>query len=366
MIDANSVIAHCLAGYPSGIGRSTFELLKALAKIDWLPFDVELYTQNLRGRTTKGLLPFDNLHICLPLRESTKKLVNTLHLKQMASHYDLYHIPHNTDPCESLPKTIFTIHDLMAYRYPEMWNITEQEKVFHRKVARGGKAFITCSDCSKRDIMDFWHVPEEKVIAIPWGVDREMFHHVEGRSFCDSHGIGRLFYFSASCNHPRKNAPLMLEAFERYVARGGKGQLVLLNPSDAAMAKHRRLEELGRVVAVRNVSDAALTELYSQAHCSIVASEFEGFGLPVIESLACGTQVVCARNSSLVEAGGDVVSYLPSLDAESLCESLLRFDGIGKEQTFAPELTQRHLAHFTWERCAEKYVETYERLLYEE
>lgn len=365
LIDADSLIAHCLTGYPSGIGRSTFELLKTLAKMDKLPFDVELITQNLRGKTTKGLLPFDQTHIYLPNRESTKKWVSRFHLRELATHYDLYHIPHNTDSCAVLPKTIFTIHDLMVYRYPEMWNITEEEKAYHRKVAREGKAFITCSDCSKKDIVDFWGVPEDKVVAIPWGVDRNEFHHVEGRSYCDSHGIGKLFYFSASSNHPRKNAPLMLEAFDRYVARGGKGQLVLLNPSEADMAKYPHLVEQSRAIAARKVSDAALAELYSQARCSIVASAFEGFGLPVLESLACDTQVICAHNSSLIEAGGNVVNFLPELTAEALCESLLHYDGVEKEATLDPDLCLRHLANFTWEKCAERYVETYERLLYD-
>ncbi len=366
LIDANSLIAHCLTGYPSGIGRTTYELLKTLARMDRLPFDVELLTQNLWGKTTKGLLPFDNTHIYLPDRVILKKLVCGLRLRQLATHYDLYHIPHNTDICEVLPKTVFTIHDLMAYRYPDMWNVTEEEKAYHRKVARKGKAFITCSECSKKDIVDFWGVPEERVVSIPWGVDRGTFRPVEGRSYCDAHGIGDHFYFSASCNHARKNAPLMLEAFNQYVARGGKGQLVLLNPSEADMARYPHLVEQGKAIAVRKVPDADLVELYSRAHCSIVASSFEGFGLPVLESLACGTQVICAHNSSLIEAGGDVVSFLPELTAEELCESLLRFDGIRKDRTLDTSLTLRHLSEFTWERCTEKYVETYERLLYEE
>lgn len=156
----------------------------------------------------------------------------------------------------------------------------------------------------------------------------------------------------------------MLEAFDMYLARGGKGQLVLLNPATADVEKYQSLIDKREIIVLHDIQDSELVELYSQAHCSIMASSFEGFGLPVLESLACGTQVLCANNSSLVEAGGNVACFFQELTAENICCKLLDFDGIKKENTLDNKLNQRHLAHFTWERCAEKYAETYEKLLY--
>lgn len=364
LIDVNSIVPYYLSGKVSGIGRTTLELLQALAKMKNLPFELVLFTQNTKGIKTDGRLPFDNVHFYMPNRTLFKYCVNRLHLKQLATHYDLLHIPHNTDICETMSKTIFTIHDLIVYRYPEYWNVTEKDKAYFRKVAKQSKAIITCSESSKQDILHFWNMVEDKVVAIPWGINTELFHPIKEQQFCEKNGIGNLFYFSASCNHPRKNTPLMLDAFAKYIAKGGRAQMVLLNPKTKDTEKYQYLIDQRKLIVLKDVSDADLVELYSQAHCTIVASSFEGFGLPVLESLSCGTQVLCANNSSLSEIGENVVDYFQELNEECICEKMLKYDSINKANTLESNLCQKHLRGYSWERCAEKYVETYEKLLY--
>lgn len=364
LIDVNSIVPFYTSGKVSGIGRTTLELVQALAEMENLPFELILFTQNMKGINTKGKIPIKNVHFYLPNRAVFKHIVNRLHLKQTATHYDLLHIPHNTDLCETMSKTIFTIHDLIVYRHPEMWNVTEKEIVYFQKVAQESKAVITCSESSKQDIIHFWNMPDDKVTAIPWGINPKIFHPVKGHYFCEENHIGNLFYFSASCNHPRKNTPIMLEAFAKYLNRGGKGQLVLLNPNDEDTKDYLHLLDSRKLVIVKNVSDSELVELYSQAHCSIVASSFEGFGLPVLESLACGTQVLCANNSSLSEIGASVVDYFKELNSECICQMMLKYDNINKTNTLDINLCQDYIEKFSWKQCAERYVETYEKLLY--
>lgn len=86
------------------------------------------------------------------------------------------HIPHNSDYTENIAKTIFTFHDLIAYRYPAMWGVNRDDDIFDfiKYLAQNCKAIVTCSESSKKDIIDILGVSERKVTAIPWGLI-EMF-----------------------------------------------------------------------------------------------------------------------------------------------------------------------------------------------
>lgn len=364
LIDVNSIVPYLQTGVSMGVGRSTFELVSAISELEDIPFEIGLFTQNLRGVKAKGRFPLKTHHLYIPNRSPFGYITNKLHLKKIFFNYDLLHIPHNTDWCEIFQKTIFTIHDLIVYRYPELWNLTEKSKAYFREVATKSKAILTCSESSKQDIIDFWEVNENKVTAIPWGINQEVFHFTTNESFLHSIGIKGEFFFSASCNHGRKNTSMILEAYIKYLQKGGKKQLVLLSPSAKDLVPYEANIERKEIIVCSHISDIELASLYSEAHCSIVASSFEGFGFPVIESLSCGTQVLCAQNSSLTEVGGHVVDYFSELKSECICNKFLEYDHIPKENTLDISMCRSHLSKFTWKNCAEKYVETYEQLLY--
>lgn len=363
LIDINSTIPYFMLGHTTGVGRSTLELISALSKIKDLPFDITLYSQNTRGIKFGGQIPLKEFHMYLPNKEPIRKIVNKLHLKSLFTHYDLLHIPHNIDLCENYNKTIFTIHDLIVYRYPEQWGATEEDLLRLQEIGQKCKAIITCSESSKKDILNFWELPDKKVKVIPWGINREKFRPIEDIRCLKKYGITSSYYFSSSCNHPRKNTSILLRAFEQYIDLGGSYQLVLLNPNKEELIGFNALIDQKRVIICRNVSDDELVALYSHAHSSIVASSYEGFGLPVLESLACGTQVLCAKNSSIIEAGGSVVSYFEELEANCICSKMMKYESLDKHNTYDRVKTEAHLDRFTWKKCAESYVLFYEELL---
>jgi putative mannosyltransferase len=365
LIDINSIIPFYTQGHATGIGRSTMELLKALSDIKDIPFEIILFSQNTKGVMAKKDFPFRYLHFFMPNRYIFKKISNTLHLRYLCSKYDLIHIPHNTDCVEDLQKTIFTIHDVIVRRYPEMWGLKNNSPFFDelKYIFDNCKAIVTCSEASKNDICDLFTIPANKVTSIAWGVNRNLFHPVVDHIILKQLGINDMFYFSASCNHTRKNTPMLLEAYRSYINYGGCGQLVLLNPKKEDLSNFTDLIDCKKIIVCKNVSDYQLTVLYSCAHCSIVVSEYEGFGLPVLESLACHTIVLCAKNSSLIEAGGEVVDYFEKLDSKSICNKMLSYDKKNKAQTIDIESIERHLNNFTWEQCALNYVKFYSKQL---
>lgn len=365
LIDVNSILGYVQNGYVSGVGRTTFELLTALYKlIESIPFELILFSQNMKGISPKGLFGFQSCHFFWPNRDRFNKLLYSFGLKKRILKYDLMHIPHNVgDVLDDVPNSIFTIHDTIVFRFPQYWNLTEEKSLQLKSVAQQCKAIVTCSECSKRDIVHFLGVPESKVTSIPWGINRETFHPTNDNEYLHRIGIRGVYYFTASANHPRKNLPLLLNSYRAYLSMGGQGQLVILNPEEGHLAGVADLIAEGKIILLRKISDRELTVLYTNAQCSLVLSSYEGFGLPVLESLACNTQVICARNSSLVEAGGDIVDYADDMSEECIARKILSYDERVKEAILDPIIVERHLSKFSWNECARKYIEFYKQQL---
>lgn len=140
-------------------------------------------------------------------------------------------------------------------------------------------------------------------------------------------------------------------------------QLVLLSPGEKELSPYNYLTDSGNIIVVRGITDTDLVALYTQAHASIMVSLYEGFGLPILESLACGTQVLCAYNSCFPEVGGNIIKYFDELTDACVAKTMLEFDSIPKDQMFDIDLLEKHLARFTWDNCARQYIKVYEGLL---
>ncbi len=369
LIDVNSITSYLKGGFLTGIGRTTYELLTQWDKLyDQLPFEIILYSSNTKGISPKGRFGFKMLHLFWPDRNRFKRLLYSLRIRKLLSGYDLIHIPHNVDILEDVSNTILTIHDVMSYRFSEVWgsaywSMPEEEKRRLEYAVKRCKAIVTCSECSKQDIVRYLNVAEDKVTVIPWGINREMFQPMCDNEYLHSIGIEGLYYFTSSANHPRKNLSLLLKSYRTYLSMGGCGQLVILNPEEEHLASVKDLIDERKIIILRKISDKELAVLYTNAQCSLMLSSYEGFGLPVLESLACGTQVICSRNSSLSEAGGDIVDYVDNMDESIIAQKMFVYDNQDKIAILDKIVLENHMQMFSWKKCATEYIDFYMRQL---
>ena len=230
--------------------------------------------------------------------------------------------------------------------------------------ARRCRGVITCSHSSKREIVEYMGVDAEKVHVIHWGVDTKVMHQrpLSDRKFSS----GAPFFTSVSCDIGRKNTIAVLRAYDMFVKANPDAihHLVLVwrNPSEEALQVAAQSHLQGRVHFASGVTDEELGQIYSDATATFFPSRYEGFGLPVLESMVSGTPVVTCANSSLTEVGGDAAIYVDSDDFEAMKVWMERFDHSPVQVEWQQKVLQQ-ASSFTWERAAQKTLEVYLKCL---
>ena len=288
---------------------------------------------------------------------------------------DLFHATDFVMAPVSANRKLLTVHDLAFMRYPQaaMPSLHHYLNVVVPRSIHRADHLIADSRSTALDLESTWPHLEGRISVVQGAVDVSVFRRVSDRDALHAarqkYAIGDGPYvFALSTLEPRKNYPRLIRAFDaarrdsglphRLVIGGKKGWLY-----DEIFATVRELGLEHEVHFPGFVDDADLPALYSGAEFFAYPSLYEGFGLPVIEALACGTPVLTADNSCLPEAGGDGALYVGAESVESIA------DGITRLAT-QPELRARlaaagevHARSFTWSRSLHQLLKAYERAL---
>ncbi len=269
---------------------------------------------------------------------------------------------------------LVTVHDLAFLFYPEaaMPSLHRYLNVVVPRSVRRADYIIADSANTAKDLTEQWQIDPARISVVQGAVDHFHFHPVPDparqQTVRERYGVGPgPFIFGLSKLEPRKNFARLIEAFaaarreanlpHRLIIGGGKGWLY-----DQIFAT---VQELGLADVVHFpgfIADADLPVLYSAADFFAYPSLYEGFGLPILEAMACGTPVMTGDNSCLPEAGGDAVLYVKSEDVDSLAAGLIR---LTTDSALRADLRQKGLdqaATFTWPRSARQLWEVYGRV----
>lgn len=288
---------------------------------------------------------------------------------------DLFHATDFVMAPVSANRRLLTVHDLAFMRYPQaaMPSLHHYLNVVVPRSIQRADHIIADSRNTALDLEATWPQLEDRISVVQGAVDQEVFCRVSDREALhgvrQKYGIGEEPYvFALSTLEPRKNYPRLIRAFDaarrdsglphRLVIGGKKGWLF-----DEIFATVRELGLEHDVHFPGFVDDADLPALYSGAEFFAYPSLYEGFGLPVIEALACGTPVLTSDNSCLPEAGGDGALYVDAESVESIADGLTRLATQPELRAQLAAAGEVHARSFTWSRSLRQLLEAYGRAL---
>lgn len=286
---------------------------------------------------------------------------------------DLFHSPDFVLPPTSneIP-TLLTVHDLSFLYYPETFPtvlVDYLNRVVPWSVERAGH-ILADSKATKRDLLSQWGVPARKVTVLYSGVS-EHFQPNEDQEAVSAvrakYGLAQYPYVVAvGTVQPRKNYEMLIRAFRPLVSRlphrlalaGGRGWL------DEGLKREvarQGLEE--RVIFTGFVADVDLPALYSGASLLVFPSLYEGFGLPIVEAMACGLPCLISNASSLPEVGGDAAVQLAPHDESAWSEAMLEILMSDDQRAAMSAAGLLQAREFSWKKAAERLLQVYNELL---
>ena len=287
---------------------------------------------------------------------------------------DLLHVPHYSAPLMYQGKLLVTIHDLIHITYPT-FSRTAAAWIYARPmlhlVARKAAHIITVSEYSKGQIVERLRVPSSKVTVIHNAVGPHFRCLSSDEAFAEipaGLSMRRPYILYVGNLKPHKNVGTLIRAFALLQKRKvSDHQLVVVGHSKKWK---RSLEEecsrLGVEEPVRfipYVSEELLPKFYAAAEVVVLPSFVEGFGLPVIEAMACGTPVICSRAGSLPEVAGDAAEYFDPWSVEDLAAAIERVIG---SSDLRARLRLKGLARakdFSWDEFARQHYQVYRDVL---
>ncbi len=373
-----AIDVRCIQDRFPGIGRYCYNLVRALTRVSpqcsWSlvhnPSQVQSDTRF--GVASLAALPGVSL-VATP--ENVFSIAEQTRLPGLARRLgvDAWHAPYYVMPYRMDRPVMLTFYDAIAHRFPETLSAGWKHPLFEamtRLAVRAAGGFVAISAASRDDLVHFYEARPELSTVTPLGVD-DRFHPrpaAEVAGVVARLGLPREYVLYLGSNKPHKNLPRLVEAWlglarERRV--GGR-TLVVAGEWDARFpAARRAVEASGLAQSVHfagPVAEADLPALYSGARCFVFPSMYEGFGLPVLEAMACGTPVVCSNISSLPEIAADSALLVDPMSVPALAEAIVRVladSGLGHDLSGRGQV---RAAGFTWERTAQLTMAAYERL----
>lgn len=288
-----------------------------------------------------------------------------------AADLDLFHGPAHRLPDQGPSRVVYTLHDLTFISHPRLHTLANRVDTLlatSRAVCSGAR-FIAVSEHTRRQAEVLLGLPPERVDVVPWAADPELGPGDPGAAFAEvrsRHGVDRPYLLSVGSLEPRKNLCRLVDAFAALPAAVRDRHLLVVVGGEGwrnrtIVERLERAIAAGWVVRPGRVSRADLAMLYRGAVALAYPSLAEGFGLPVLEAMACGCPVVTSGTSSLPEVAGDAALLVDPHDVTSLTSALER---VLTDAGLRADLGRRGLERsrgYSWERTAEATLAVYRR-----
>ena len=360
----------------SGIGRYTLELLKQLGELGGA-FRYLVLVRDAERRefiaAAAGLAGRENFEFAeLPHGVFSVRGQFAAARLLRARGADVYHSTNFMIPLPAFPRgkphairCVCNIHDLIPLAHPEFTPKALKTRFFlvykalMHEIARRTDAVVTGSESAKRDIVRLLPVAAARITVAPDGVDAR---YTPGGEKPAARGGPKTVLYVGRCD-PYKNLPGLVTAFAELVRGGVAARLRIVGPPDArypeADEAARRLGVADRVERAGYLDEAGLLQAYRDADVLALLSKYEGFGLPVLEAMACGTPVVCSDAASLPEVAGTAARIVAPEDTAGAVAALkaVLTDPAEAARLRAAGLEQAR--KFSWRAAAEAVLRVY-------
>ena len=372
-----SIDGRCLEGGRTGTGRYLINLLKFWRKEnscrfklyfkEKIPQDEILKSGNFELRILKNYLGFQSNfffeHFLLPLAIKKDKA-------------DIFFSPYYLLPFYCPAKSVVTLHDISYEAHPEWFSLKNQFLLrrISKMAARRADIILTVSKFSKGEIVKYYQVDPDKITVTPLAAD-DIFTVMPSATisnfpFAKEGIIGAVenkFILSVGSIFNRRHIPELIEAFKKIAGEFPGIQLLIIGANrtqpfidiDKTIRKTNKNLDYRAIIREDYVSEKDLAALYNLAECSVYLSDYEGFGLPLLESMVSGTPVITSRKTSLVEAGGEAAIFVNSNNPPDIYDKIKK---VLADENFRKERVKKGLENvkrFSWERCARETLEVF-------
>jgi len=312
------------------------------------------------------------VHRALTALEITLWMQVRLKQTVMRTRPDIVHMPSHVAPIGLGKPLVITMYDVTFLTTPHdpAWGL--YSRLIAGRSVREAAAIVTLSESAKGEIQDAYPESRGKVIVIPPGVDPD-FKDCADRDETDathsSLGISPPYVLSVAAQDPRKNLGRLIEAFGRLKKRPGYRDLKLVMVGEEGRASpllKRQILSLpdpNAVVRLGYVAKKELKHLYQNATLLAFPSLWEGFGLPILEAMACGTPVITSRVSSMPEVAGEAALFVDPLSVEEIEDAMDRIlaDSSLRQRLVAEGLER--VQRFTWDRAVTAMINLYSTIV---
>jgi len=351
----------------TGIGSYTESLVAALGRAGGTDEFVLFTDEPLRGSQHQG---FTN--VVLPVKQRLLWTFGSLPGACRAQRLALFHGTANFElPVFAGCPLVVTVHDLIPLRCPGA--VSPQFRLLFRllvgRALRAARIVMTDAEYTRGEILERFPVAPHKVVTVPLAAAAAFTPDPdpEGRArVCARHGLAGRYLLFVSVFEPRKNIPLLVDAFEifqRAYPHGPAFQLALAGGAGwrgAEIAEDVRRRGLDPAVRILGyVPDEDLPWLYRGAELAVIPSQYEGFGLSALEAMACGTPVLAADASSLPEVVGDAGELFAPGDAALLARRIAELTAAPQRRAAMRERGLARAAGFSWDRTARRVLDVY-------
>lgn len=366
--------ARVIIDQQTGLGNYTYNLIKSILEIDRRNFYIVLIGGKLRKDHPIHSLQQKNL---------IKKIVNIspvslsqqslLPLELLRLKPDLYHYPNWDIPWLQPVKSIFTIHDLTYLKIDDAYLKFKRLKKFYTRVniylgLKKANKIITVSESTKKDLLNNFKVSPDKI--------RVVYEACED-SFNNGHLIKNItnqpqdksqfnYFLCVGERRPHKNLVRTIQAFNLFKKQHKNFKLIIIGkPYSSYLEPSKLVHELNiadDVIFYGYVPTDKLVNLYQNAEALLFVSLYEGFGLPILEAMSCGTPVITSNISATNEIAADAAIKVNPYDVSAINEAMIQ---IVENQALRKNLIQQGLQRkddFSWRKAAEQTLAVYESI----